>query len=64
MEMVWQDIAREIILHWICGTLSICGIIGFIGFVTDKLRERKEARKIVSERYIRYRINRWNTRGY
>ena len=62
--MTWQNIAYEIVLNWMCITLSICGIIGFIAFVTDKLRERRETRKILNERYIRYRIDRWNTRGY
>ena len=62
--MNWNDIACEIMLNWICGTLSIGAIIGFIGFVIDKLRTRQEIRKITSEKYIRYRINRWNTRGY
>ncbi|MBO5828905.1 MAG: hypothetical protein J6R59_10710 [Paludibacteraceae bacterium] len=54
----------EFVLYWLICLLSICGIIGTIGFVVDKLRTRQEIRKITSEKYIRYRINRWNTRGY
>ena len=60
----WNDIACEIMLNWIMSVLSIGGIIAFIGFVIDKLRARQEIRKLTSEKYIRYRINRWNTRGY
>ncbi len=60
----WYDAACEILLCWILGTISICIITLLVGFIIDQLRERKELRKMLCEKYIQYRIFRWNHKGY
>lgn len=60
----WETFYCGVLFISICTTTTICSIIAFIGFVIDKLRERKAERRIISEKYIRYRINRWNRNGY
>lgn len=60
----WYTFVCEVMLVGIIGTLAGMIIIGFIGYVIDRLREKKERRKILNEKYIRYRIERWNREGY
>lgn len=60
----WYTFVCEVLLVGIIGTLAGIIIIAFIGYVIDRLREKKERRKILNEKYIRYRIERWNREGY
>lgn len=60
----WEIIISEVAFKTCCFTLSIMLIICCVGFVIDKLREHKETRKFLCEQYIRYRIDRWNKKGY
>ena len=64
----WETMLSEVAFKTCCATLSIMLIICFtafiIGYVVDKLREHKETRKFLCEQYIRYRIDRWNKKGY
>lgn len=60
----WYTICCEIAFHWVMALFCVMAIITYIAHIIDKLRERKERRKILSERYVRYRINRWNKEGF
>lgn len=60
----WYDVACEIMLSWIMGSLCIGALIGYIAYVVDKVKERNERRKIASENYIKYRIGRYIYKGY
>lgn len=62
--MDWYNTICEITFGWIVGTLCFIGAALVIGWIIDRLREKKERRKILNERYIRYRIERFNREGF